>query len=71
MTLILWVCLAGRPWWNDDCILDVGTSVQPPIKTTDLENFTLCLNMLISRGGLTPRLVFVKLNILEIVLKLM
>ena len=71
MILIVWACLSGRPWWNHGCILDVGTSVQPPVKTPHLENFTLCLNMLISRGGLTPRLVFVKLIILEIVLKLM
>lgn len=65
MTLKDHAPLAGRAWWNWGCIFYLGTSVQPPIKTPNFENITLCLNMLILWGGLTPRLNFVKLVILK------
>ena len=47
----------------------LGTSVQPPTKTPDFENFTLWLSHVFFRGGLTPRLNFVKLVISESFLK--
>ena len=49
----------GLPWWNYPCFLYLGTSVQPPTKMPVFQNFTMCLNALFCRGGLTPRCDFV------------
>jgi len=37
------ICLSGTSGWFDGCLSYLGTSVQPPPKTPDCDNFVLCL----------------------------
>ena len=48
------LCLSETSGWFDACFFYLGTSVQPPPKTLDYDNFTLCLFVNNVEGGLTP-----------------